>query len=166
MNPLTSLSIVLLFACCTAQRPVLNSPNPAPAVSDIDSNDTFLWIGTDRGVIKRHRMRSTERHNSLSVTGYDINQVRDVLCMNDGVVWIATDHGLVKFDNYAFIAFTVDNTNLPQNDLLQVRPATGSGVLILTARFGWMRLHRAHFHKAANPEPGPGRSIPLSYRQK
>src|SRR5436190_11669221 len=69
-------------------------------ITAVDSNENYVWLGTDEGLFRISRNRRKLKFYSLNVTGLPQNHVTGICCHNDGIVWIGTDHGLVKYDNY------------------------------------------------------------------
>jgi ligand-binding sensor domain-containing protein len=114
-------------------------------VTAMDSNDVYIWLGTNQGLFRLNRRNNRKKYYSLSNTGYPSNYVTALQCGKDGVVWIGTNNGLLKYDNYGFIPFTTENSNLPENFITTVTVTPGDELLVSTAHNGPMRMHRNRF---------------------
>lgn len=142
-----------MVVCCglhakaqSALRIVKRSIPSEHKITVIDSTAEHIWVGTTKGVYVISKKRLRIRYNALSKTGYSANVVTSLYCLEDGCVWIGSNNGLIKYDNYGFIIFNTENTNLPDNCILKIKPGEGNGLYILTSKNGIMRMHKNHFH--------------------
>lgn len=77
--------------------------SPGAVASDYTSfcmdHDGFLWIGTDRGLMRFDgNSYDFYTHDSSDSTSISDNRILDLLCDNSGRVWVATANGLNLYD--------------------------------------------------------------------
>ncbi|MBS4065691.1 MAG: hypothetical protein KGZ74_14115 [Chitinophagaceae bacterium] len=145
----------LFYLCCIlstsifSQLPALNKGERLyedHIITAVDSNEIYVWIGTDHGLFRFNRKRNRKKFYSLSNTGHITNYVTDLYCMKDGCVWIATNNGLLKYDNYTFIPFTIENSDLPENSIISVTVNMNNYLLVGTVHRGTMQMQKNRFY--------------------
>jgi len=94
-------------------------------------NDRFIWACSNLGLLQINK----KSFNTYNFTAKNSKLPSDIvncgICMSDGRVYIGTKKGVFYWDNYAFLAMNSENTNLPDNDIINLT-LQGSGILIHT----------------------------------
>jgi hypothetical protein len=155
MKAISILIALVVHSCSLAQPADLRIGakfSKSARITALGSNGNYKWVGTDKGLYRINLKKGSMKHYSLSNTGFMQNHVTALYCLQDGCVWITTDHGLLKYDNFTFIPYTTENSNLPEDLLTGIAGCIGDDLVIETAHFGNMRLHRNRFFPA--PEEG------------
>jgi hypothetical protein len=135
-------------------HPLLGSPfNGESLVTAIDSSDNLIWVGTSKGLFVINKKRKRLRYYTLSNTGYSDNVVTSLRCQEDGCVWIGTNNGLIKYDNYGFITYSSENSNLPSNCIYAISIGKDANLRIQTADKTWLLMHKDHFHILPHSSP-------------
>jgi hypothetical protein len=118
-------------------------------ITGVDSNEVYKWIGTERGIFRVNKKKNTKKFYSLSASGCSASCVTAIYCESDGCVWIATNNGLFKYDNYAFISFNTENSELPENLITGVGISRHNDLWISTKNHGMLRMYRNRFRPCA-----------------
>lgn len=121
INKLNLLSLLfislLIFISCTkkdqersfaALKPVLTNYQINGNVYAIAFEENFVWVGTDKGLIKYDKLtdKVVERYDTGS--GLVSNTITTIKITRDGTKWIGTHGGgMVRFDGKVFKVFTV-----------------------------------------------------------
>lgn len=94
-----------------------NSDLPHNHVRSItfDYND-IVWIGTDDGIARRTWSGHWDVFTYLEL-GHSVHMIFGSIQTEPGHVFFSTDGGLVEFNGGNYQVFTVQNSNLPSNNL-------------------------------------------------
>jgi hypothetical protein len=122
-------------------------------VTAVDSNESYVWIGTDAGIYRLDRNRKHLRYFALPAMTHRSSRVNGVLCQENGFVWIATNHGLMKYDNFYFVVFTMENSDLPEENITSICAINGNAILIGTAQNGYLRMKRNRMYPCKDELP-------------
>jgi ligand-binding sensor domain-containing protein len=137
-----SYTFYICLMSCTSlmgQSKVINMGNPyidLQTITALDSNEKYVWIGTNKGIYRKNRKNGRHKFYTLSTTGYSNNFVTQILCQQDGCVWIGTNNGLIKYDNYSFISYSTENSELPENLVLAINSRKDGNILVSTRFHG------------------------------
>ena len=91
-----------------SQRPVWTNYQINGNVYALAFEDNFIWVGTDKGLLKYDRIkdRIAERYDAKS--GLISNAITTIKIGKDGAKWIGTHGGgLARFDGKSFKTYTV-----------------------------------------------------------
>jgi ligand-binding sensor domain-containing protein len=130
-------------------------------ITDMDFNERYIWVGTNEGLYRISKKSGKEKFYSLSNTGSEFNYVTDIFCLSDGCVWIATNNGLLKYDNFGFISYSTENSDLPENIILSVTSNSTGDIVVGTAHYGVMILHKNRFRHVNVNLAQAGTEFPL-----
>lgn len=93
------------------------------------------WIGTEAGAV--HINGGNWEVHDASNTGFFFASVYSINFTQDGAItWLATNHGILKYDNTDWRNVRVDNSGLPNNQVLAIDVDAQDNIWIGTAGGG------------------------------
>jgi ligand-binding sensor domain-containing protein len=107
-------------------------------ISGLDVEGTYLWAGTNGGVLRWDLI--AESYQKLTVTeGLVDHRVKDVLVDTEGNKWFGTTQGVQKYDGATWITYDTSNSPLPNNLVFALTQDHGGAIWMGTA-FGCARF--------------------------
>ncbi|HJW29097.1 MAG TPA: hypothetical protein VJ508_07575 [Saprospiraceae bacterium] len=139
MNPLVK-TVFLLCALCLIS---CKSKEVIPPEIDgkitsmirLKEDDKFIWAQTIIGVVKINKSDGKSWLMSPLKILLPSPNVTGMVMDNLGT-YVSTDKGIVYWDGFCTLIITAENSDLPENDILQMKLVAGR-LLIKTRHFGW-----------------------------
>ncbi len=131
-------SVILGFCCYILSVNGLSSQNlVTPEIEKrlntekaLGENDKYIWAESNLGLLRINK----KNFKAWRITGnadMPCENVTCILCLPDGSTYIGTKNGILFWDNYAFLSITTENSWLPENHIVKMKPYRG-GILITT----------------------------------
>ncbi len=114
----TIVNILITLTLFAQKQPDINSIIDKNArVTAFAETDNSYWYGTDKGLyrIKKKSMRVYFFNEKNSALPSD--NVTCICTKPDGEVYVGTDKGILRYDLYALINITTENSDIPSNNI-------------------------------------------------
>lgn len=112
-----------------------NSPLPHDHVRSVSFEDGKTWFGTDDGLASLTSEDAWDVFNHQTI-GISFHTVFNGVKTSDGQLYFATDGGILKVNPRNFQFFTVQNSEIPSNNIRSLEVDENENILVGTSNAG------------------------------
>jgi len=101
--------------------------------------EKYIWEGTNQGLYRTNKSNGKRKFLTLKNSKLPDNYITSIACLIDGQTYIATLNGILFWDNYSFFLITTENSDLPENKVIDIKVGPGDALIIKTKSCGIFR---------------------------
>jgi ligand-binding sensor domain-containing protein len=105
---------------------------PSDTASVTAVSGKYEWRGTAHGLLRIHIKKKKQVVYTTANSIFPSDSITCICCRSNGDVWIGTPKGIVRFDSFAFLLITTDNSELPENSIISITEDALGDLRIIT----------------------------------
>ena len=135
----TKIFLPLLTLTLTASLLVAQ---PVPELAALTGNhetitaqaetETSWWLGTTHGIYRITKKNMKVKHYTTSNSLLPSDFITSICAMSDGQVYIGTKKGILRYDRFAFLIISTENSRLPSDNIRSLDCNSPKGIVVET----------------------------------
>jgi ligand-binding sensor domain-containing protein len=114
--------------------------HPQDSITSIAADENFIWIGTNNGFLRIDKSSNKRGYYCVKNSVLPSDFITSICCRKNGDTWIATPKGILRYDRYAFLTITTENSELPENNITSITEDVNENLWVGTREKGLVKI--------------------------